>query len=875
MNKTIARTLAGAALVAAASAAFQFGPRLLGLSPSDAESWSMAGWTLVPGLAAALCAAAALYSYGPDRRAWQSLAVGCVLWSLGTVFWSADTAAFPGTGDAAYLLSCLFFIYGVFRYTVGNRRVSWIKACDFAVPATAASLALIIAFHGNLEESVLPPYATAVAFLYPVCWFAAAAFGVVCLMLHTEASRRPATRLIVLSALLNAVADLFYGLAEMKGSYYVGEGFDFLWTAAFLVVAWAAAEHMASARRETMHLSGAVVRRFQAEPFVPAVAVGAVGMSWLAAEDEMGAFALAAALAAVILAALIGVREHLVLKGERALRASASASREELSAVLESTTDSVAVIDREWKVLYLNKRAHDFFGKVDLAAGVRLWDVYPEEQGGPFEDFYVKAFETGKPVEFEEYVRTIGRWVEVHAYPDGDRLTIFFRDVTDRRQQHEEIRFLAMHDALTSLPNRVVLFERLRERVAAGDKAAVLLVDLDGFKEINDTLGHPVGDELLVLFGQRLVECAGEKSVVARLGGDEFAVIVDGTEEAAAAVAGRISEAASTPFPVSVGLAEVRSSIGIALAPCNGSEADEVFRKADIALFQAKGDQAGGYRFFEAAMEEDLLRVQAMKADLASAVARSQFETAFQPIVSLADDRVRGFEALVRWRHPERGLVSPEEFIPVAEETGAISHIGEWMLRRSLQAAACWPDRIGVAVNLSPSQFRSGLAETVRDALRESGVDPARLELEITESVVLQDSERNLSILHALRGLGVGIALDDFGTGYSSLAYLRKFPFTRVKIDRSFMRGVDRDPEAQVIVRSVVDIGRGLGMQVTAEGIETRQELDCVRALGCDAAQGYFIGKPVLAGSEIAAMHKVDSDRIWRGAPDRRQAADT
>jgi EAL domain-containing protein (putative c-di-GMP-specific phosphodiesterase class I) len=269
-------------------------------------------------------------------------------------------------------------------------------------------------------------------------------------------------------------------------------------------------------------------------------------------------------------------------------------------------------------------------------------------------------------------------------------------------------------------------------------------------------------------------------------------------------------------------------------------------------------------------MEAELLRTQALKADLAKALPKQQFETAYQPIVRLRDDSVHCFETVVRLRHPQRGMVPPDEFIPVVEEPGAIAEIGAWDLDEALRAAARWADYISVAVNLSPCQFRGdNLQQTVRDALARSHVSPSRLELEITETVLLHGSS-NLAVLHSLRDMGVNIALDDFGVGYSSLAYLRTFPFTCVKIDRSFVKGIQANPESMAIVKAVVDIAAAMRIQVTAEGIETRQELDCVRALGCDAVQGYFLGRPVPQGTELRALEKVDADMVWRMARDAR-----
>jgi diguanylate cyclase (GGDEF)-like protein/PAS domain S-box-containing protein len=865
----IARSVAGVLFVLAVSAVFQLGPGLLGLGEATAANWATAGWIIASSLAGALCVTAALKSQGPDRQAWANLGAGCVLWAAGTLAWSSDNPTLPHLGDAAYIVACLFFVAGLLRYGVGRQAIGWLKGTEFAISSCAVSLALLIALHDTLEDSVLSSAATAVAFLKPASWFAVAAFGLLCLGLNAASSRRPAMRLLVIAAVLHACADLPYGIAMMTGSYEVGATYDALWVAAYLTVSWAALEHMARAIRS---FSGELEtgRRWPVEALVPAVAVLIIASAWLVTAGWTGTMLLTSAAAALALPALIGVREHLMIRRERQLKAAADASREELSSVLESTTDSVIVLDRNWNLTYVNGRATSLFGNSGMRPGANLWKLFPEEVGGPFETAYRNSMETQEAYQLEGYLAKHGKWLEVHGQPSPDKLTIFFRDITDRRRASDKIERLAKRDALTGLFNRVVFREKLSEKAGAGAPVAVIMLDLDKFKEVNDTHGHPVGDELLVQFGERVSGCASD-ALLARLGGDEFALVVDGGRKEAEDVADRIVWATTEPYQLSVGSIEVGASMGIACAPENGTDPDEVFKKADIALFRTKAEAVGRCRFFEPEMEAELLRMQALKADLAKALPRQQFATAYQPVVSLRDDRVHGFETLIRWRHPERGMVPPDEFIPVVEETGAIIEIGKWVLEKALASASTWPEPIMVAVNLSPCQFRGdSLLQTVRDALARSAVSPRRLELEITESVLLHGSDRNLSLLHSLRAMGVMIALDDFGVGYSSLAYLRTFPFTRVKIDRSFIKGIDANEEASAIVKSVVDIAAAMGMQVTAEGIETRQELDCIRGLGCNAAQGYFIGRPVPEGSELEALEKVNTDMIWRAPRDPR-----
>jgi diguanylate cyclase (GGDEF)-like protein len=453
------------------------------------------------------------------------------------------------------------------------------------------------------------------------------------------------------------------------------------------------------------------------------------------------------------------------------------------------------------------------------------------------------------------------------SLPDGGWVATH-QDITAQSEVEAKIRFIAHHDSLTGLPNRALFKERLADaeaRLADGARFALMILDLDHFKEVNDTAGHAAGDALLVDVGRRLRSCLGGSDTVARLGGDEFAILVPDyeSEAALAHIADRIIAAVSQGAVVNGEATSVCASIGIALAPRNGHKAEQLLQAADIALYEAK-DERGSYRFFDAPMEDRLKTKKRIKNDLAACLERNELELFFQPIIDLGSDRIAGLEALLRWRHPERGLVSPAESIPLAEETGLIVPIGEWTLREACRQASTWPEEIGVAVNLSSRQFRSTrLPDLIAGALSESGVAAHRLEVEITESVLLQHNERTLSTLNKLRELGTGIALDDFGTGYSSLGYLRNFPFTKIKIDRSFVSSLDQEGESRAIVGAIVGLGHSLNMRITAEGVETRQQLDQIRARDCDQAQGYYFSTPVPGREVPALLKKLEDNRIW------------
>jgi diguanylate cyclase (GGDEF)-like protein len=521
--------------------------------------------------------------------------------------------------------------------------------------------------------------------------------------------------------------------------------------------------------------------------------------------------------------------------------------------VLESTTDSVIVLDRDWRIVYRNRQALDLLQGRDLSLGRSLWEAFPEALGGPFHKNYEWALKHQKPVEFEEYLESMTTWFEVHAYPSLDAISLFFRDVTERRRIREQLTNLARHDALTGVYNRTYFQEKLEEALSSlrpGNKeVALLYIDLDHFKEVNDTYGHPFGDSLLRQVTGRLINFANEDDILARLGGDEFVLATSHSTSTNSLhqLAGDLVEAISTPFNIEGCQIEIGASIGIAVTPKDGARTDELLRNADMALYSAKR-QRGSYCFFARQMAEQAKIRQELRADLANALDREQLQLVYQPIYNVQSGYLVKFEALLRWNHPQRGCVTPAEFIPLAEETGLIATIGDWVLRAACLEASDWPKDVGLAINLSPAQFRPNLPYRVAETLNKVGLRPDRLLLEITETALLQSSLENLRLLEQLRSLGVKIALDDFGTGYASLGYLREFPFHEIKIDQSFM--ADDSAEAFAIVDSVTKLGHALGARVTAEGVETQEQLDRVRKIGCDKAQGFLLGRPAVA-SEV------------------------
>jgi diguanylate cyclase (GGDEF)-like protein len=442
-----------------------------------------------------------------------------------------------------------------------------------------------------------------------------------------------------------------------------------------------------------------------------------------------------------------------------------------------------------------------------------------------------------------------GGWVATHE------------DITERRQAEAKIAHMAHHDALTDLPNRVLLRDRLDAALAhaaPGELLAVLYLDLDQFKSINDSLGHSIGDELLKAVAGRLRGCLRESDTIARLGGDEFAIIQTAITHPSDTelLARRIRDSIIAPYKLDGHQILADVSIGISIAPNDGTSSDQLLKQADMALYRAKGDGRGTFRYFEPEMDALVKARRELELDLRDALANRQFELYYQPLMNLERNEFSGCEALLRWCHPRRGMISPTEFIPVAEDTGLIIKIGEWVIRNACAEAATWPGDVTVAVNVSPVQFKEQtLVLTVADALAKSGLSPRRLEVEITEAVLLRDDDATLANLHQLRALGVRIVMDDFGTGYSSLSYLRSFPFDKIKIDRSFIKDLSSAGDASAIVQAITDLASTLSMTTTAEGAETQEQVDILRTLGCTEIQGFLFSPPKTAGEIVKLFH--------------------
>ena len=499
-----------------------------------------------------------------------------------------------------------------------------------------------------------------------------------------------------------------------------------------------------------------------------------------------------------------------------------------------------------------------------------LQDIWPEDERTSHEEALLNvgdAFQSNrnwrhvKADGSEIHVLTYGRRV---AFDGRDGYLVAVADITERRKAEARIAYMAHHDGLTDLPNREFYQERLRQALAeaqvqtqaANKRVAVLCVDLDLFKNVNDSFGHPMGDRLLRLVAERLRSELRGNNVAARLGGDEFALILasEVSPNEVSDFSTRLINGLSASYDIDGIEVVIGASVGIALSPSDGTTCEELMRNADMALYRAKSDGGGVHRFFEREMDRLAQKRRDMEVDLRRAFTNGEFELHYQPLVDIGANRISGFESLLRWRHPDKGMISPADFIPIAEDIGLIVPLGDWVLREACTEAMKWPDDVKVAVNLSAVQFRSrNLVQAVISALAHSGLSPLRLELEITESVFLAETEANLVILHQLRELGISISMDDFGTGYSSLSYLRSFPFDKIKIDRSFVKDLAERPDCVAIVRAISGLGRSLKIITTAEGVETVDQLDWLRNEGCNEVQGFLFSAAKPAG-ELAEL---------------------
>jgi diguanylate cyclase (GGDEF)-like protein/PAS domain S-box-containing protein len=579
--------------------------------------------------------------------------------------------------------------------------------------------------------------------------------------------------------------------------------------------------------------------------------------------------------------AILALTVGFLLRRHQWFHRTLAAERRQLRTAVDNIPQGLVLYDASARIVVCNRPYLNMFGlSADVAKqGCTMQRLIAHRQETGSFDGDVEAFCSAiiRNVRLGKATRQIteapgGRAIEIvnKPLPSGGWVATI-EDITPRKRAEEKIAHLAHYDALTDLPNRVLFREKLEQALKdlkPGVQLAVLYIDIDEFKSVNDALGHPVGDELLKGVARRLRSCLGESDIAARLGGDEFAVIqhpVHGAADTERLVES-IYRAIRKPLECAGHLITTDASVGIAMAPRDGIHLDQLLKNADLALYGAKGDGRRTFRFFKPGMDARARARRMLESELRHAIAAGGFETYYQPVVDLRDNKIRGCEALLRWRHPQRGTISPADFIPVAEDTGLINELGQLVLETACREAAKWPDDVRIAVNVSPVQFRGQtLALNVATALAASGIAPSRLELEITEAVLMRDDEAALAMLHQLRALGVKIALDDFGTGYSSLSYLHRFPFDKIKIDRSFVKNIGDEGASSAIIQAVVNIATASNMTTTAEGVEQEWQRELLRELGCTEMQGYLFSPPVSA-AEITRLLPAASDKAASAA---------
>jgi diguanylate cyclase (GGDEF)-like protein/PAS domain S-box-containing protein len=819
------------------------------------------------------------------RGAWRLLAAAMAAqWVGNAIFWYLETqvGASPhlSISDAVYLLYYPLLLFGLLRFPVATRSQGDVVTHTLDA-ATVVAAGLVALLYVAVPPS-MPLAATSLGELFYIVVYplgdAVVLVGVTMLWLRTPQPRRPGTvSVLALGLLVSMLADAVYAYRIGHQTYEMGSMLDVLWALSALLMVLAARRQRTEARELPVG-DEAVTRRPQpnALPYIASATVFVLLL--VVALRDGGRDQLVLSVGATVVTALVlarqwvAVRENLRLTGEAAARESEA----RFSALVQHASDMLLIVDGDFSVRYASPAALEALGGTaeSVVGGQLLQLVHPGDVAGVIGLLGQAVAKGRESVRGEWRFRTLdGRSVLAEHVatnlldePTVQGIVLNSRDVSERAELERQLTHQAFHDPLTHLANRTLFLDRLEHAFRRAGRspsgAALLFLDLDDFKRVNDSLGHAAGDQLLVQSSARIGAELREGDTLARLGGDEFAILLEDVTESglATSVAERVVDALRAPFLIEGKEICVGVSIGIASSRDAASPSD-LMRNADLAMYIAKTRGKGGCAVFEPHMHEDVVVRLDIEADLRRAIEAEELTLVYQPVVGLAERQLVGAEALVRWTHPTRGIIPPSTFIPIAEEAGLVVPLGRWVLREACHQARRWLDatgqRVHVGVNISARHVHDpSLLDDVRSALVSAGIPPAQLLLEITESVLMRDSEDAERVLHALKSLGVTLALDDFGTGYSSLSYLQRFPIDVLKIDRSFVAPMVAPSYDPRLVRAIIAMGESLGMRIVAEGIETPGQLEVLRALGCRMGQGYLFAHPMTGDQLLARVHE-------------------
>ena len=851
--------------------------------------------------AAALALAAARASADRNgRRIWLLFSLSLGLYSIGnivnSVYWMTGRDPFPSVGDIFYLsFYAPVLAAAVIAMRAGDVRVPWGRL-------TLDSTIITLGFGGFFWYFVLLPaaavgepdhlkYALTQTYI-TLNSVMVMAFGVLLMNGSAGALRRRTLVLLSIGFATMFIADIVWALAKVSGSYLPGSFSDVIYLSCYAGLAVAAREHIRGRRANQRQYPLLDTAMAQGLPYVAMIVSFLVLASFT--RGDLAEPATVMTLIFFVLTLLVLVRQGVVMRDDAAMREQRAAGRVEAryASLIRNAADVIMIVDVEGRLRFASPAAERVFGlQPDDIDGRTMLEFWPQGEGQRLMDFLGEIAATkGKPVGPVEIVVKTGERVftleslgsNLLEDPAVAGIALNFRDVSERKSLEEQLRQLAFHDSLTLLANRSLFRDRVDHALALAQRSereiAVLFLDLDNFKNVNDTLGHGIGDRLLQAAAQRLVNCTRATDTVARLGGDEFAILIEGVQDRRSVeqLAALIARTLGEPLLIDGNAVQVATSIGVAFSR-GGDTTEQLLRNADIAMYGAKAAGKGRHVVFQSRMQEQLQERLRLEDEIGIALARRELFLEYQPIIDLKNRELLGVEALVRWNHPRHGTLGPAGFIPVAEESALIVDIGRWVLDQACRAVSAWRnivpagEGLRVAVNISGRHLQHGdLVADVRDALERSGLDPGSLVIELTESTMMQNTDVSLARLRDLRNLGVRLAIDDFGTGYSSLSYLHRFPIDILKLDRSFVSRLTEVGDGPELARAVVMLGDTLGLETVAEGIEQEDQADELLALGCVAGQGFLFQRPttlaVVASSVYAArraeLRGTDTDRI-------------